>query len=83
MSHCVPGILPNAPAMKNALIVLDITSMALAEQIQEIEMESPYGLTMIGDKLYVGEGENGLKIFDATDRRNAGSRIMAARYQGL
>ena len=29
-------------------------------------MESPYGMTMIGDRLYVGEGANGLKIFDAT-----------------
>jgi hypothetical protein len=37
--------------------------------LQEIAMKSPYGMTMIGDKLYVGEGANGLKIFDATNRK--------------
>jgi hypothetical protein len=33
-------------------------------------MESPFGMTIIGDKLYVGEGENGLRIFDASSVRS-------------
>lgn len=58
------------PGDENALVVLDVSTLSWPNQIQEIGMESPYGLTMIGDQLYVGEGPNGLKIFDATDRRN-------------
>ncbi|MEM9325793.1 MAG: hypothetical protein AAGA85_09060 [Bacteroidota bacterium] len=64
------GDFAECPGDVNALIVLDISTMTTAQQVQEIEMESPYGLTMIGDFLYVGEGENGLKIFDASDRRS-------------
>lgn len=37
--------------------------------LQQIDMKSPYGMMMIDDKLYVGEGANGLKIFDATNTR--------------
>ena len=58
------------PGDDNALVVLDVATLSFPSQIQEITMESPYGLTMIGDRLYVGEGANGLKIFDASDRRN-------------
>lgn len=58
------------PGDDNALVVLDVSDMFLVNQLQEIDMESPYGLTMIDDRLYVGEGPNGLKIFDASDRRN-------------
>ena len=31
-------------------------------------MRSPYGMAMIDSKLFVGEGENGLTIFDATNK---------------
>lgn len=58
------------PGDDNALIVMDVSDLTFVNQLQEIDMESPYGLTMIGDRLYVGEGANGLKIFDASDRRN-------------
>ncbi len=58
------------PGDDNALVVLDVSELTFVNQLQEIDMESPYGLTMIDNRLYVGEGPNGLKIFDATDRRN-------------
>lgn len=54
----------------NELVVLNTSDMFFVEVDQVIEMESPFGLTLIGDKLYVGEGDNGLKIFDASNRRN-------------
>ena len=57
------------PGDDNALVVLDVSNLTFVEQLQEIDMESPYGLTMIGERLYVGEGPNGLKIFDASDPR--------------
>ena len=57
------------PGDDNALVVLDVSNLTFVEQLQEIDMESPCGLTMIGERLYVGEGPNGLKIFDASDPR--------------
>lgn len=64
------GEFVECPGDVNSLVVLDISSMNFVQQFQEIEMISPFGLTMIGETLYVGEGENGLKIFDASDERN-------------
>ena len=64
------GDVSNCPGDENSLVVLDISSLNNPLTAQEIEMESPYGLTLANNKLYVGEGKNGLKIFDATDRLN-------------
>jgi len=54
----------------NALLVLDISDIRNPVQKQEIGMKSPYGMSLIGRSLFVGEGENGLKIFDATNKTN-------------
>jgi hypothetical protein len=64
------GDVGNCPGDENALLVLDINNLRNPIQIQEIEMESPFGMSKAGSKLYVGEGANGLKIFDASDKRN-------------
>lgn len=58
------------PGDINALVTLDITELNRPTQTSEVTMESPYGMTLIGDKLYVAEGEQGLKIFDVSDRHN-------------
>jgi len=58
------------PGDINALVVLDIENLNSPQVAQEIAMNSPYGMTIIGDRLFVGEGENGLSVFDATDRLN-------------
>ena len=55
------------PGNVNALIVLDIEDLKSPVLKEEIEMGSPYGMSMIDNKLYVAEGNNGLKIFDAND----------------
>lgn len=60
----------SCPGNTNALLVLDISNLNDVDQKEEIEMLSPYGMNLIGNKLYVGEGENGLKIFDASDRQD-------------
>lgn len=60
----------DCPGDTNALVVLNTRNRNFPTQIQEIEMDSPYGMTMIGSTLYVGEGENGLKTFDATNTSN-------------
>jgi len=58
------------PGNINALIVIDIENLNAPSQIDEIEMKSPFGMTVSNDKLYVGEGENGLKIFDVSNKQS-------------
>ena len=61
------GDFSNCPGDINAIVVLDITNLNNPVEVQEVEMESPYGMAKFGGKLYVGEGANGLKIFDASN----------------
>jgi len=58
------------PGNINALVVLDINNLSSPKEVDEIAMNSPYGMTVIGDRLFVGEGENGLKIFDVSVNDN-------------
>jgi len=58
------------PGNINALIVLDIENLDSPKEVAEIEMQSPYGMTIFDDQLFVGEGVNGLKIFDVSNRQN-------------
>ena len=63
------GDVGNCPGDENALLVLDVKNTN-PTQLQEIEMESPFGMTIVGSKLYVGEGSNGLKVFNIEDKQN-------------
>lgn len=54
----------------NALYVYDVSNVLYPKQLDVRNMESPFGLGMKGDMLYVCEGTNGLKLFDITDRAN-------------
>ena len=62
------GDFSGCPGHINAMVVLNIENLNSPIQESEIPMESPYGMTLLGDKLFVGEGENGLSIFDANVR---------------
>lgn len=64
------GDVAMCPGDVNSLIVLDIGDPTAPIQIDEIEMISPFGLTLHEDLLYVAEGESGMKIFDASDKLN-------------
>ena len=68
----------NCPGDLDALIVVDIENLNFPVEVRQIEMESPFGMTLIGDRLYVGEGENGLKVFDVS-RRNSPTEIKFDR----
>ena len=63
------GDVGDCPGDENALLVLDVKNTN-PTQLQEIEMESPFGMTIVGSKLYVGEGRNGLKVFNIEDKQN-------------
>ncbi|GLR18714.1 LVIVD repeat-containing protein [Portibacter lacus] len=54
----------------NELRVYDISNIAQPELINSIQMESPKGLALDGDVLFVCEKENGLKVFDVSDPLN-------------
>ena len=58
------------PGDENNISVVNIAILNTPSLIQEIAMDSPYGMTLHEDKLYVGEGINGFKIFDASERDN-------------
>lgn len=64
------GDFAECPGNENALLVLDIDESGGMSVVQEFEMNSPFGMTLIGDLLYVGEGESGLMVYDASDRRS-------------
>jgi len=58
----------NCPGDESALLVINTSNIQSPNRVQQIEMITPFGMTLIGDKLYVGEGRNGLKVFDASQR---------------
>lgn len=59
------------PGDTNELLVLNIdNSSGLVSEIQSFGLSSPYGMTVKGNRLYVGEGANGLAVFNASDPRN-------------
>ncbi len=56
------------PGNTNSLLVLDTRNTNDVKEEKEITMTSPYGMTLKGNELYVGEGDNGLKIFDVSNK---------------
>jgi len=62
------GDFAECPGNTNALVVVDVTNLSKAKVKGEIAMYSPYGMAIIGNELYVGEGKNGLKIFDVSNK---------------
>lgn len=51
----------------NALIVYDVKYITQPLERGRVNMESPWGLGMRGNRLYVCNGLNGLNVFDITD----------------
>lgn len=49
------------------LDIIDISDITLPKEVKSISMQSPHGLGIDGDKLFVCEGENGIQAFDASD----------------
>ena len=51
----------------SSLDVVDISSLSNPRMLNTLPMESPYGLGVDGNRLFVGEGSRGLKLFDISD----------------
>lgn len=52
------------PGNINALLVIDMNDMSNPTQTDEIQLASPYGMSVINELLYVGNGMNGLSVFN-------------------
>jgi hypothetical protein len=55
------------PAFNNVLDVIDISDLRNPRVVNSLTLQSPYGLGIRGNALFVCEGDFGLKTFDATD----------------
>jgi len=55
---------------ENVLIVIDVTKSKNASEVKTLELESPYGMTLVNNVLIVGEGTNGLSFFNVKDRKS-------------
>ncbi len=55
---------------ENSLEIIDISNANMPVQLNAISMYSPYGMNIINDYLFVGEGSNGLTIFNASNPQN-------------
>lgn len=55
------------PRGVNRLEVIDIENLTNPQEVGTYDMESPHGLGIDGNYLFVSEGEKGLKVMDASD----------------
>ncbi len=63
------GDFSECPGNINAMLVIDVSRIDRIHELEEINMSSPYGMSIIGDQLYVGQGNNGLEIYDISNPR--------------
>lgn len=54
----------------NILMVINVKRASRSTEIASFDLKSPYGLSMINNYLFVGQGKNGLTIFDAKDKKS-------------
>lgn len=51
----------------NLLKVLNVTNPSSPTEITNVNLRSPYGMTISNGRLFVGEGQNGLTVLDITN----------------
>ncbi|UII30407.1 hypothetical protein LVD17_19125 [Fulvivirga ulvae] len=61
----------------NQLEVIDISNISSPELLYTYNMHNPHGLGKDGNVLFICDGDDGLKIFDASDIGNIGNKLMA------
>lgn len=58
------------PGNVNALLVLDVSDKTNPVLVKEMEMSSPFGMTIMNNMLYLGEGSSGMRVFDISNPFN-------------
>ena len=59
------------------LEVIDISNLRAPQLLHSFPMFNPHGLSKDGDALFICDGTDGLKVFDASDLATIGSRLIA------
>jgi hypothetical protein len=54
----------------NQLDVIDISNLNNPSLSMTINLDSPYGMAIINETLYVGQGDNGISVFDISNPLN-------------
>jgi hypothetical protein len=62
---------------KNALMVLDVKDFNNAKLVAEYPMQHPYGLDVKDKRLYIADGEFGLKVYGLDDMMKIDSSLLA------
>ncbi|MEO9891831.1 hypothetical protein [Aurantibacter sp.] len=57
----------NCGATESGLFIIDISNISNPQLKTSYAMDSPYGLGIKDEKLFVCDGESGLKVYDKTD----------------
>lgn len=60
----------------NCLDVVNIKNINAPSLVATFSMTNPHGLGKAGDLLFICDGNAGLKIFDASDPKNIGNRLI-------
>ncbi len=60
----------------NQLDVIDISNVLEPELIKTFDMTNPHGLAIRDNRLFICEGTDGLKIYDASDSENIDENLL-------
>jgi hypothetical protein len=66
----------------NQLEVIDISDLTNPQLLHVYEMFNPHGLGKDGDALFICDGEDGLKVYDASDNSKITDNLLA-HYQSI
>jgi hypothetical protein len=64
------------PGTDNTLYSISVQSLNSPRLLAQFRMHNPHGLTFGNDRLYLCDGEAGLKVFDSSDPREVGNRLL-------
>ncbi|MEL6534849.1 MAG: hypothetical protein AAFQ98_05525 [Bacteroidota bacterium] len=67
---------------EDMLGVVDISNPYAPVEVATHSMDGPYGLGIDGETLFICEGDKGLKVFDASNYENIGSKLTR-RYRNV
>jgi hypothetical protein len=67
-------------AFENKLDIINIKDLANPVMVSSYNLDSPYGLGVDGDLLFVCEGDFGMKVLDVSNPRNA---TLIKHYSGV
>ncbi len=60
---------------ENTLNLVDISNENKPKELESIELDSPYGLCIANNYLFIGQGTNGLTIYDASDPKELKNKM--------